>query len=250
MGFISILFVTLPDQSAHSFQGVLIFLSVIPFSLLSRFISVWIPLRLLQLYYKMRKRRLHPAIRYAMPLKFVLVLTWSGLRGAISVALALSLSDQLPTRAIIFSLCYILVCFSTIVQGLLFERVVGYLRAFPTITRTTTSFHGNTSQMKGKRKNPYLKESFADKSADLKPLPSLSELIRSVGLVGVALNKEHSLPGNDVTLEIEPQQQHHVSKSRNVSRSTRKNNMDFVSEEWSSPAIMLRPTTMRDHESS
>ncbi|GJD08205.1 Na(+)/H(+) antiporter NhaP [Galdieria sulphuraria] len=183
MGFISILFVTLPNIGSYPSRFIyyFVFLSIIPLSLLSRFISVLIPLRMLQLYYKIRRKRLHPAIRYAMPLKFVFVLTWSGMRGAISVALALSLPDQLASRAIIFTLCYTLVCFSTIVQGLLFEKVVGYLGAFPKIIRAT--FDGNIAQMNNKRKNSYLRESFVDKNANLKPLPSLSDLVRSVGLI-------------------------------------------------------------------
>lgn len=203
MGFISILFVTLPDLGSHPSRRIyyFIFLSVIPLSLLSRFISVWIPLRMLQLYYRIRKKRLHPAIRYAIPRNFLFVLTWSGMRGAISVALALSLSDQLPSRAIIFTLCYTLVCFSTIVQGLLFEKVVGYLGAFPKMIRSP--FYENIAQMNNKRSIP--KEYAVDASANLKPLPSLSDLVRSVGLVGIALNTQETTSWKDaMKLDYEP----------------------------------------------
>lgn len=53
----------------------------------------------------------------------VKVLTWGGLRGGISVALALSLRDQFPaemsqTRDLILCMTYIVVSFSIIVQGL------------------------------------------------------------------------------------------------------------------------------------
>ena len=44
------------------------------------------------------------------------VLTWAGLRGAISVAMALSLPEG-PTRDIIVSITYVLVIFSVLVQG-------------------------------------------------------------------------------------------------------------------------------------
>ncbi|GJQ12219.1 hypothetical protein GpartN1_g4010.t1 [Galdieria partita] len=240
MGFISILFVTLPDLGSHPSKATyyFVFLSVIPLSLLSRFISVWIPLRMLQLYYKMRRKRLHPAIRYAMPLKFVFVLTWSGMRGAISVALALSLSDQLASRSIIFALCYTLVCFSTIVQGLLFEKVVGYLGAFPKLATLNASI----SQVNKKRRNSHLWESVVvDRNDNLKPLPSLSDLVCSVGLVGVALNKQENLSLDD------------GKRQRVQQKSNTRNPVDRGMEssvEWSSTTNLFQPRLLDNHEES
>ena len=72
--------------------------------LLARFISVAIPISVLK--YK------KPFEKNAIP-----ILTWGGLRGGISVALALSL-PVMPVSEIFVSITYIVVLFSIIVQGL------------------------------------------------------------------------------------------------------------------------------------
>lgn len=51
------------------------------------------------------------------------ILTWAGLRGGISVAMALSLPAS-PYKEVILSSCYFIVIFSIIVQGLTLNRVV------------------------------------------------------------------------------------------------------------------------------
>jgi CPA1 family monovalent cation:H+ antiporter len=51
------------------------------------------------------------------------ILTWAGLRGGISIAMALSLPAS-DYREIILSACYFIVIFSVIVQGLTLGRVV------------------------------------------------------------------------------------------------------------------------------
>ncbi|QHV97639.1 cation:proton antiporter [Spirosoma endbachense] len=51
------------------------------------------------------------------------ILTWAGLRGGISVALALSLPDS-PYRELILASCYCIVIFSIIGQGLTLKKVV------------------------------------------------------------------------------------------------------------------------------
>ncbi len=56
------------------------------------------------------------------------VLTWGGLRGGISVALALGL-PQHPARPALLAVCYAVVVFTIIVQGLTIERVVRYFYA-------------------------------------------------------------------------------------------------------------------------
>ena len=53
------------------------------------------------------------------------ILTWAGLRGGISIAMALSLPES-PYRELILSCCYFIVLFSVIVQGLTLSRVVNW----------------------------------------------------------------------------------------------------------------------------
>lgn len=90
-------------------------LIAIPLVLLSRYISLWLPIKLFE------KR-----------LKFVpktnLIMTWGGLRGGISIALALSLSTAMH-REFFLVVTYIIVVFAIIVQGLTVGPVVRKLTA-------------------------------------------------------------------------------------------------------------------------
>jgi CPA1 family monovalent cation:H+ antiporter len=84
-------------------------LLAIPAVLVSRFLSVAAPLWLL---------RRNPLERGA-----VRVLTWGGLRGALSVAMALSLprevgGEPVAAREVIIVMTYVVVVFSILVQGL------------------------------------------------------------------------------------------------------------------------------------
>ncbi len=72
--------------------------------LIARFISVFLPYSLLK----------HSE---NSPIKTVTILTWGGLRGGISIALALSLMDNQSSEIILY-ITYIVVIFSIIVQGL------------------------------------------------------------------------------------------------------------------------------------
>ena len=72
--------------------------------LITRFVSVLLPYSLLK----------H---KENTPFKTVSILTWGGLRGGISVALALSLTDNTSSEIILY-MTYIIVLFSIIVQGL------------------------------------------------------------------------------------------------------------------------------------
>jgi CPA1 family monovalent cation:H+ antiporter len=78
--------------------------------LFARFISVLLPYSLLK----------HEEEK---PIKTIAILTWGGLRGGISIALALSLSKEL-SGDIILHITYIIVLFSIIVQGLSVGKVV------------------------------------------------------------------------------------------------------------------------------
>jgi CPA1 family monovalent cation:H+ antiporter len=89
-------------------------LIAIPIMLLVRFVSVGLPVVLLRPF-----RSFSPNV--------VKILTWVGLRGGISVALALSLPYGKP-RDVILAVTYIIVVFSILVQGLTIGKVVGALR--------------------------------------------------------------------------------------------------------------------------
>ncbi len=82
----------------------------IPVILLSRWISVGLPIAILQYW-----REFTPGA--------VGILTWGGLRGGISVALALSIPPS-EERDILLTVTYIIVLFSIVVQGLTIKPVV------------------------------------------------------------------------------------------------------------------------------
>ncbi len=79
-------------------------LAAIPVALLARFLSVGSTVGLLEL-----GRRFEPGA--------VRVLTWGGLRGALAVAMALSIPPG-PARDLIVPVTYVVVVFSVLVQGL------------------------------------------------------------------------------------------------------------------------------------
>ncbi len=83
---------------------------VIPLILLSRLLAIGVPMTLLRLM-----RSFTPGAVWLM--------TWGGLRGGISVALALSLENG-PERDIIVAMTYVVVVFSIVVQGLTMEKLV------------------------------------------------------------------------------------------------------------------------------
>ena len=85
-------------------------LAAIPIALLARFLSIGIPISLL----KIRRNYSRHAVS---------ILTWGGLRGGISVALALSL-PLFQQREIIVAMTYAVVVFSILVQGLTIKYLV------------------------------------------------------------------------------------------------------------------------------
>ena len=87
----------------HEKATLLFGLAAIPLVLLARFLSVGVPLLVLH--------RVHDLGRAALP-----ILWWGGLRGGISIALALSIPDG-PNQELILAATYAVVFFSVLVQG-------------------------------------------------------------------------------------------------------------------------------------
>jgi len=82
----------------------------IPLLLFARYLSLMLPIKI-----------------FAKKLEFVpntnLIMTWGGLRGGISIALALSLTQEMH-RDLFLVITYIIVVFSIIIQGLTLGRVI------------------------------------------------------------------------------------------------------------------------------
>jgi CPA1 family monovalent cation:H+ antiporter len=96
------------DMILVGFAGILIVLT-------ARFIGVSIPITIMRFFRTFEK-------------KSITILTWGGLRGGISVALALSLTDfewiNEETKSIILFTTYCCVVFSILVQGLTIPRLL------------------------------------------------------------------------------------------------------------------------------
>jgi len=95
----------LPFNKLYLLLGIL----SIPIALAARYLSVWLPISLLK-------------SRTAFERNAISILTWGGLRGGISVALALSIPSGMHGQLFI-SITYIIVLFSIIVQGLTIGKV-------------------------------------------------------------------------------------------------------------------------------
>lgn len=95
-----------------TFKGsyILAGLIAVPLVLMCRYLSLWLPIKF-----------------YAKKLEFVphtnLIMTWGGLRGGISIALALSLTHDMH-RDLFLVITYIIVVFSIIGQGLTVEPII------------------------------------------------------------------------------------------------------------------------------
>jgi len=114
----SVLFVLIGLEAlVVSPRGVLLLAgaAAIPIILLSRAISIGIPVALLRLVRPFARR----AVR---------ILIWGGLRGGISVALVLSVPGDTPlwaaAREVLLTMTYLVVIFSILVQGLTIKKLV------------------------------------------------------------------------------------------------------------------------------
>jgi len=98
----------------ESFQTpfILISLLVIVLVVVSRWIGVSIPIAFLSLFKKFEK-------------KTALIITWGGLRGGLSVALALNLPDSIGEgKSLILFLTYVIVLFTILGQGLTLKKII------------------------------------------------------------------------------------------------------------------------------
>jgi len=85
----------------HYYAAGLIAIAVV---LLARFIAIWLPTKIVPFKQKFTKN-------------VIKILVWGGLRGGVSIALALSVENG-PYKEVIVATTYIVVVFSIIVQGL------------------------------------------------------------------------------------------------------------------------------------
>jgi CPA1 family monovalent cation:H+ antiporter len=75
-----------------------------------RYVSLWVPSALFRLETTLEDRALR-------------IMTWGGLRGGISAALALSLPND-PYKNILVSVTFVIIIFSVVVQGVSIKRLV------------------------------------------------------------------------------------------------------------------------------
>ena len=87
--------------------------------LFSRLMSIWIPTKIIPF-----KKKFQPST--------IKILVWGGLRGGVSIALALSIEEG-PNKQIILAITYFVVVFSIIVQGLTIGKLAN--RILPKATK-------------------------------------------------------------------------------------------------------------------
>jgi monovalent cation:H+ antiporter, CPA1 family len=88
------------------FEGIYIYLGFISILLVlaARYVSIFLPAQLIKL-------------KEEMPQRTILILTWGGLRGGLSVAMALSLKPEMQ-KDLWVTLTFFVVAFSILIQGL------------------------------------------------------------------------------------------------------------------------------------
>ena len=109
--FILIGFEMIIISKSYTIDYLAIGLIVIVIVLFSRLIGVSTPIYIMSFFRKFEKN--------AIP-----VLTWGGLRGGLSVAMALSLPDSFEAKSLIVSTTYSVVVFSILFQGLTINRLL------------------------------------------------------------------------------------------------------------------------------
>lgn len=110
----ALLFVLIGVELLHvNFQVTIwsTYLLVVLLVLIARYLAILIPFTLARRWLDLDKNA--PTM-----------LTWGGLRGGLSIAMALSIDDSLPQKDFIVTTTYAVVLFSVIVQGLTMERLI------------------------------------------------------------------------------------------------------------------------------
>lgn len=97
----------IPDLRQYSWIGMITIVVV----LFARFISIYIPVRIIPFRKKFGKQS-------------IIILVWGGLRGGVSIALALSIDNDL-NKNLLLAITYFVVLFSIIVQGLTVGKLTG-----------------------------------------------------------------------------------------------------------------------------
>ncbi len=97
----------IPDLRQYFWIGMISILVV----LFARFVSIYIPVKIIPFRKKFGK-------------KSIIILVWGGLRGGVSIALALSIDNDL-NKNLLLAITYFVVLFSIIVQGLTVGKLTG-----------------------------------------------------------------------------------------------------------------------------
>jgi len=98
--FIGLNLLLIGDLNEYWIPGIICIATV----LFSRFISIWLPTKFIRF-----REKFSPGT--------IKILVWGGLRGGVSIALALSINDG-PYKKVILAITYFVVVFSIVVQGL------------------------------------------------------------------------------------------------------------------------------------
>jgi monovalent cation:H+ antiporter, CPA1 family len=91
------------------------------------------------------------ALTEKIPLRWQHMIVWGGLRGALALALALSLDSTFPDRARVLDLTFGVVAFSILVQGLTIKPLLKRLRLASDTQSTGDSKGNGTASMTMRR---------------------------------------------------------------------------------------------------